>query len=310
MMAARALERPPRILPLYARAVAPLLPGASRLPWVGGGGGEVPDAQLTLVDVPIDRDRVRAYARVCGFEDSDELPATYVHVLAFPLHLALMAERGFPFAAVGLVHVANRIVQRRAISTHERLSLRVRTTPLRPHSRGRTFSIVSEAMVAGELVWHERSTMLRRGRGTGASVAARGPGIEPLALSASGSEWRLPSDLGRRYAAASGDRNPIHLHALTARPLGFPRAIAHGMWTKARCMAALQAPPREALPGAFSVEVRFRQPIPLPASVDFASETDGTTIRFGVRSARRDKSHLDGQIEPLGQNATQREDLS
>ena len=53
-----------------------------------------------------------------------------------------------------------------------------------------------------------------------------------------GVEWRLPGDLGRRYAAVSGDRNPIHLYALTAKAFGFPRQIAHGMWSKARCLAA------------------------------------------------------------------------
>ena len=82
-------------------------------------------------------------------------------------------------------------------------------------------------------------------------------------------EWRLGGDLGRRYAAVSGDRNPIHLHALTAKPFGFPRAIAHGMWTKARCLAALEG----RLPDAFSVDVRFRKPILLPGRVSSLSDT-------------------------------------
>ena len=33
--------------------------------------------------------------------------------------------------------------------------------------------------------------------------------------------------------------NPIHLSALTAKALGFKHAIAHGMWVKARTLAAL-----------------------------------------------------------------------
>ena len=50
------------------------------------------------------------------------------------------------------------------------------------------------------------------------------------------------SDLGRQYAAVSGDRNPIHLFDLTAMPLGFRHHIAHGMWSKARCLAELAEP--------------------------------------------------------------------
>jgi acyl dehydratase len=102
--------------------------------------------------------------------------------------------------------------------------------------------------------------------------------------------------LGRRYAAVSGDRNPIHMHSLSAKALGFPRAIAHGMWTKARCLAALES----TLPDAFGAEVRFRKPILLPAKVEFAAAaTDGGTD-FAVRDAKRGTPHLDGCIEPLG----------
>jgi hypothetical protein len=93
----------------------------------------------------------------------------------------------------------------------------------------------------------------------------------------------------------SGDRNPIHLHALTAKPLGFPTAIAHGMWTKARCLAALE----QQLPAAFTVDVRFRAPIRLPGRVAFASAGEGPAIRFEVRDPSRESSHLEGGLEPI-----------
>jgi acyl dehydratase len=291
-MALRALTSPPRVLPLYLRAAAPLLPGASLLPFVPGGGGDMPELELSLAGVRADPDRVAAYARVCGFSLGTDLPATFPHVLAFPLHMALMADGRFPFGAVGLVHLSNRIVQRVPIAVGEALDLRVRATPLRPHPRGRTFSIVSEARVGGELAWEGESTMLRRGGGSGdAGDRERAAAGE---APAAGAEWRLGADLGRRYASVSGDRNPIHMHALAAKPLGFPRAIAHGMWTKARCLAALEG----RLPSAFAVEVRFRRPILLPSTVTFASETAGDGIGFGIRGARSGEPHLEGWIEP------------
>jgi acyl dehydratase len=300
-MATRQLAAPPRMAPLYARAVAPLLPGASRLPWVAGSAKDVPDVVLALANVRIDPERVAAYAQVCGFAATEPLPPTYLHVLAFPLHMALMTDGRFPLAPVGLVHVANRIDQQRAISAQERLELRVWATPLRSHPRGRTFAVVSQAFSEDELVWEEHSTMLHRQRSAHGAGAGGGTEeqIEPLPLQTPGSEWRLAGDLGRRYGAVSGDRNPIHLHPLTAKALGFPRAIAHGMWTKARCVAALAAPPREPLPQALRVDVRFRRPILLPASVDFASRAEGDGVRFGVRDARRQTSHLDGLLTPL-----------
>jgi acyl dehydratase len=84
------------------------------------------------------------------------------------------------------------------------------------------------------------------------------------------------------------------MHAWTAKPLGFPRAIAHGMWTKARCQAALES----RLPDAFEVGVRFRKPILLPGRVEFASTSEGDEIRFAVRDAKRGTPHLDGRMMP------------
>ncbi|HXV05396.1 MAG TPA: MaoC/PaaZ C-terminal domain-containing protein [Solirubrobacterales bacterium] len=311
-MATRTLASPPHILPLYLRAAAPLVPGASLLPFVPGRGRDVPDVELALPGVRTDAEAVAAYARVCGFSLRDHLPPTYPHVLAFPLHMAVMADGGFPFGAVGLVHVENRIVQHRRIGLGEELSVTVRPTKLEPHPRGRTFTLVSEVSAGGELVWEEISTMLRRGGSPSSGAndgsnavdlgerekvrSSGGGGAEggPVELKAGG-EWRLGGDLGRRYASVSGDRNPIHMHSLTAKPLGFPRAIAHGMWTKARCLAALES----RLPDAFAAEVRFRKPILLPGRVEFASAERGEEIEFAVRDPKRQTSHLEGRLRPL-----------
>jgi acyl dehydratase len=104
--------------------------------------------------------------------------------------------------------------------------------------------------------------------------------------------WNLQGDLGRRYAAVSGDYNPIHVHPLSARLFGFPSAIAHGMWTKARCLAALS----DQLPESFTVEAAFRKPILLPATVKFVKSSGEGPIRFGVRDDRKDTPHLDGRL--------------
>jgi acyl dehydratase len=293
-VADRELEQAPAMLPMFARAGVAMIPGVSRLPVIGATRSrEVPDRALVMNDVQVDRDRLAAYARVCGFSLRETLPATYPHMLAFPLQLSLMTDPSFPFPAIGLVHIYNRIVQHRPLAASEPLSLRVWATAIEPHPRGRQFSLRSEARVDGQLVWEEVSTNLRRGAGAEETAAAAGaeiPSTEELAPSAT---WKLPGDLGRRYGSVSGDLNPIHMHALSARLFGFPSAIAHGMWTKARCLAALEP----GLPAAFTVEVAFKRPILLPATVAFAESTtaDGVT-RFGVRDARKGGSHLDGQV--------------
>jgi hypothetical protein len=287
----RSLDSAPGILPLYARAAAPMIPGASLLPFLPGGGGEIPELELKLDGVLAKSDEVAAYARVCGFVLRDHLPPTYPHVAAFPLQMAVMADSSFPFGAVGLVHLENSITQHRAIGVDEAFDLSVRPTPLEPHAKGKTFSLVTEARIGQELVWESVSTMLRRGKGEETASKASARDFDSVPASA---EWRLGGDLGRRYASVSGDRNPIHMHALTAKPLGFPAAIAHGMWTKARCLAALES----RLPDAFTAEVAFRRPILLPAKVEFGSEdgSDGE-IDFFVRDAKKKTPHLEGSVK-------------
>jgi acyl dehydratase len=240
-----------------------------------GRGSGLPGDVLTR-ELKADSAHLATYARVCGFTLRDELPPTYPHVLAFPLHMALLARA--PFSAVGVVHIANRIVQHRPLRLGEVVTVSARVEGFQPHRRGKTFDFVSEARVRDELVWEGFSTNLKRGAGD--ETVPKPPPFEAPPVTA---QWRVPDDLGRRYAAVSGDHNPIHLHPLTAKALGFPRAIAHGMWTKARCLAALR------LPDAFAAEVAFKQPILLPSKVTFGEAGD----RFAVHG------HLEGRLTAL-----------
>jgi acyl dehydratase len=303
-MTTRELRGLPSLPSLYVRAAVSMVPGASLLPGLGGKGREVPDLELVVADLVVDAGHLAAYERVCGFAPGNVLPPTYPQVVAFPVQLALMTDGSFPFGPVGLVHIENRITQRRPIGLGDALTLRVHATELEPHPRGKKFSIVTEARVGGELVWESHGTELRRESGFGADAGAEDGGAASaeagrasrqkagageLPMSA---EWRISGDIGRRYAAVSGDRNPIHLYGICAKPFGFPRPIAHGMWTKARCLAALQG----RLPDAYTVEVRFRRPLLLPSTVAFASEESGERIRFAVRDAADGTPHLDGTL--------------
>lgn len=277
-MAITELSSSPSLKVLYPKAV---LTGFRRK------GGELPDTVYTLSGLAIDRAHLAAYNRVCGFRLADELPATYPHLLAFPLQIKLMAGGDFPFPLVGSVHVANRITQTRPLRVTDKLDLRVHLENLRDHPRGRQFDMVSEALVGDEVVWTDVSTYLRRGGGDGrAERAERTQPPKPTAI------WRVPDDIGRRYGEVSGDRNPIHLYKLTARLFGFPRAIAHGMWTKARCLAAFEG----RLPDACTIDVAFKLPVLLPAKVAFTAEERGAGWRFSLSDARSGKPHLAGEI--------------
>jgi acyl dehydratase len=242
----------------------------------------LPDTGFARVGVRVDRDHLAAYDRVCGYRLSDALPVTYPHILAFGAQLAMMTADGFPFPLIGLVHVADRITQHRPLHADEPLVVRVHAANLRPHERGAQFDVVSEALADGVSVWQETSTYLRREASPSTGREKTGPIGQPTAI------WRVPDDIGRRYAEVSGDHNPIHLRPLTARLFGFRRAIAHGMWSMARCIAHYEG----RLPAAYTVDVRFKLPILLPATVAMTATGD----EFDLADHRTGKPHLTGRI--------------
>jgi acyl dehydratase len=278
-----AMSAPPSLLPLYARAAVtgPLHRGET-----------LPESVYTLDEQRIDSAHLAAYERVCGFRVTDVLPPTYLHVLAFPLSVALMTEAAFPFPLVGLVHVANSITVSRPVHADETVSFTVRAADLRPHAAGRQLDLIAEARVADELVWSGRSTYLRRGKQTEDAGPKRGPS-ETRESIGTVAQVRVAENIGRKYGAVSGDRNPIHMHALTARLFGFPKAIAHGMWLKARTLASLEG----RLPQAYTVQVSFKTPVLLPSTVAIATATDGSDWLLDVRNAKSSKPHLSGTVQ-------------
>ncbi|WP_254185565.1 MaoC family dehydratase [Nocardioides panacis] len=273
------------------RAALPVLPGAKLVPGVRKTGDTLPDLTLTRHDVPVDRAHLASYAEVCGFPLKETLPVTYPHLLAFGLHLRIMTDRSFPFPAVGTVHLENSLTQLRPIAATERLQVTARPASLRPHAKGRVFDLVTHVHSAGELVWQETSTFLRVG------TSGLGEPDQPEAFEQpepTGTSWQLGADLGRRYAAVSGDHNPIHLYGLTAKAFGFPRQIAHGMWSEGRCLAALDG----RLPEAVTVDVAFKKPVLLPGRVLFASARRGDGYVFALSRPQDGKPHLLGRFGP------------
>ena len=275
------------MLKLYGKALAgaTVLPVARKLPGVSTPR-ELPDREVTREDVKVDLEHLAAYDRVCGFRLRDQLPATYPHMVAFPLAMELMTDTSFPFPVMGLVHIANRIELLAPMTAEQPFDVRVWAADLADHDKGRQFQIHAEATVADSVVWRSSSTYLHREKSGSRERSQSSDGA--AARSGGHAVWEVPADIGRRYAAVSGDRNPIHLHPLSAKLFGMKAPIAHGMWTKARCLAALEGE----LPETYTVDVRFKLPIFLPSKVVFSTDTR----HFEVRAVGDGKPHLSGEV--------------
>ncbi|MFJ9035240.1 MaoC family dehydratase [Streptomyces sp. NPDC102406] len=276
----------PSLLPLMARGA--LLSPLKRPRHPVGARG-LSRTRLVVPALRISRSHLAAYARVCAFPTGGaELPVTYPHVLGFPLAMRLMSERAFPLPLLGLVHTSIDITQHRPPNPGDVHELSARIEELRPHRRGTEAVVSTELRTDGALVWQSTSAYLARHRTPG-TTDTDPPAPTPAAPLPPLAEWTLSGDLGRRYAAASGDRNPIHLHPLTARAFGFPRAIAHGMWTVARCLAEHGAR------GPVHVRAQFKAPVLLPGTVTYAAH--GTA--FALRATDGDRVHVTGDVREI-----------
>lgn len=315
---------------LYARAV---LPGWPRLP--GRGDPAPDDASLPAVtyrvaDVVADPEHLVRYQRLLGEPVDDALPAGFVHVLAFPVAVALMVRPDFPLPLAGMVHLANTVTVARTIRADKRLEVHAWARDLAPHRRGTQVDLVTEVTArygsgdAMEVVWRGVSTYLAKGvtrSGVGAhdlsstgaageasavdSPAAASPDAPAVAEDAftppmPTARWTLDAGTGRRYAAVSGDRNPIHLSALTAKAFGFPRAIAHGMYTAARALAESGAGRGGAgRSGAFEWTVEFAKPVLLPSTVAVSiTGDDAEGFVYSGWNARSGTEHFRGSVSP------------
>ncbi|MCC2318746.1 MaoC/PaaZ C-terminal domain-containing protein [Cellulomonas chengniuliangii] len=272
----------------------------------------LPDVAYVVAGAQADPEHLTAYQHLLGESASDVLPAGFTHVLAFPVATAVMVRHDFPLPLLGMVHLANRVEQLRPILLGDRLDIRAWAQGLASHRSGTQIELVTEVRIAGadddvlggELAWRGTSTYLAKGARLGGPAAdgasedtatddgRREPFVPPVPTG----RWRLAADAGRRYAAVSGDRNPIHLSKLSAKALGFPRAIAHGMYTASRALADVGAGRGD----AFTWTVEFAKPVLLPGTVDVRVAPDGVGgFAYAGWNGRSGKPHLTGAVTPL-----------
>lgn len=263
---------------------------------------ELPALSATLAPQVPEADRLAAYRAICQTELRDTLPLAYPQLAAAALHLALLADKRCPIGGLGLLHVRNEITRHRALPASQAWSYSARLASWTPVSRGHELTIETEVSDALGVAWRATTVALARGpskKSTADRVETRPARALDEASKAVDSHpadsravWALAEDTGRRFARIAGDRNPIHLWALTARPFGFPSAIVHGMYSLGRVLGALEA---AGLPERVTVSAAFIRPVLLPSEVVFERRTGGEgQVDFTISSLDGARLHVSG----------------
>jgi hypothetical protein len=259
-------------------------------------GMAVPRLEGTVESVKARPAHVARYRQVCGFADDGWLPIAYPHVLAMPLHVALLTHPRFVVRLMGLIHVANEIHQFRVLPMDGRCRIRSWIEGHRDADRGHEFDLFTEVDDALGTAWHEKSTLLARRAASGGQAARSARQTlryeKPAAADTPVvTDIDVPRSVGRRYGFLSGDLNPIHLGDRGAKLFGFDRAVAHGMWSMARALAALGP---DVLAPPVQVHVDFKLPLFLPASTQLEHWPRAGRRCFVLKDATSGRPHLAG----------------
>jgi len=251
---------PPSPVIGYLKAAVSRAPGLR-------SGQTIPAITATVKDVTVPSATLNQYRKLCGFLAAPTLPLTLPHILAAPLHLAVITHPKFPLKPAGLVHVRNEVYQHREIGAGQRLDIEVSVEGHRETDSGIEFDLVTRVHDGGVgVAWESVSTNLKRRSSGKSGGGAKSSVWTPPDLSTyeAVAQWKAPESIGRQYGIMAGDVNPIHMHALAAKGFGFPRAIAHGMWSFARCAAEIVG---SHTGGDMTFSTAFKRPVLLPGEV-------------------------------------------
>jgi acyl dehydratase len=282
----------PSMVPAYARVVF------GKKPYTAPAGTTIEPVELEARRVKLSASHLQRYREVCSVPTGAGFPPAYLHLVAMPMHMQLFVVENFPVKVLGLIHLRNTIRVLHPVDERAPLRLTVHFDTMRLTDAGQEYDFVTRYEQNGTIVWEEVSTMFARGN-TAPKEGSKRPSIERANLPASGvatETLEVKDNTGWRYARVSGDFNPIHLTARTAQMFGFKQAVAHGMWSLGRCLAA--AAPH--LPkGPLQIDTQFKLPVYIPSQALSRTWSSSNTVEIAMCTMRGDRLHLAMQVRPL-----------
>lgn len=189
--------------------------------------------------------------RAAGRDDAataDRLMLLAPHVTGFRLTMALLMCRDWPLPIWRALQLRNRLVRSGAIKLDTPSDLIVRATGWRVHDKGIELDVLAQLMQGEDCPWQSITTFYYRGRfdgpashGADDGAAMASPPIEPSLPPLT--QWTVAGDERLRWAALTGDYNPLHLVDIYARATGFSAASAHPQRIAAQCLGHLAPTP-------------------------------------------------------------------
>jgi acyl dehydratase len=281
------------MVPAYARVLL------GKKPYIAPATTSIEPVELVVNEIRLSKAHLSRYKVICGVPPQHAVPPAYLHVVAMPMHMQLFVVKNFPVKVLGLIHLRNTIRVLGNVDVQQPLRLRISFDTMRLTDYGQEYDFATRYEQAGGPVWEEVSTMFARGN-TAPKEGAKRPSIERSTHPQTGvftETLEIAENTGWRYARISGDFNPIHLTARTAKMFGFKQAVAHGMWSLGRCLGSAAAH----LPtGNMQIDTQFKLPVYLPSQALARTwPVADRGVDIAMCTPRGDRLHLAMQVRNL-----------
>jgi acyl dehydratase len=190
-------------------------------------------------------DALQSYARACNDDnpryfdgtaaDGIIAPPMFAVVVTWLSVITAMTDPELQADLLRLLHSAQDMEFLAPIRPGDAITSTGRIASIEAHQNGESMALELEAHNgSGEQVNRTVFTIFIRGRRSSGSLAqAKGDDAGVRGAPMITAEQTIDLDQTTRYAAASGDLNPIHVDANVAKMAGLPGIIVHGLCTMA-----------------------------------------------------------------------------
>ncbi|MCW8107380.1 MaoC/PaaZ C-terminal domain-containing protein [Alteromonas ponticola] len=241
----------------------------------------------------IDPIHYQSYCALVDWDEKNSLHPLYSQMMSLGLQMQCLADKRNPFPLLGLVHISNDVWQSMHLDRHLLLSLHAKLGELKAHPKGWVIDVIIEGHQQGTCVYRADASYLMRihaphvAKGTQKQQKGRQVFWETYQHAA---HVHIPDNIGRKYARISNDYNPIHLFTITAKLFGFKQAIAHGMWSLAKCYSLLETDKHETK--NIHLNADFLKPVLLPAECVLMKNSGETETQFVLLNSETSEPHI------------------
>lgn len=235
------------------------------------------------------------YKNLLNYND-DSIPLTYLYLLAQRAQIALMLDKNFIFALIGMVHMDNEMELFKEVASNSPIDIEVSSTQYFNEEKNRIeVNFLVNFKQNNKLIANCKSKYL--------ALSGKRPKQEKKSVPAQNDDnnFKKIGDNSfkvkdaRTYAHVSGDYNFIHLSPLLAKLFGFKSSILHGMYTTGLVGSQIKNSTNKNLKRLY---VQFKKPLLLPNEIEhFISDYSNNKGELKVISPKGNKEILTGSFE-------------